>query len=391
MSEYQKALYTRTLFDDAIGMKKEPDRVPVMSNAFTWPIVISKYKLSEVLRDYDKLFEIWYGFARDYYHDSLFDFGWRNPMRIRDVLGISGDYVFNDEEGTINHIEKHCLEVDEYDEFIADPRRFMMEKFFPRRMTNLAGSRLNAKNTFVAGMNEFAALGQYIGKLAGAVAELGVLLAGGGYLTYFDIWIHNFRGLKGTLTDLRRIPDKVQAAWEKYAPMYEFAAYDLPFRYSPPPPIPPSIDIALPLIGSGLLSRVQFGRFVWPQIKQVADKATVDGKTIMIFAEGNVEHLYEYFLQLPKGVACIQFEKDDIRKAKAILGKHCCIIGGISLELLNSGTKEQCIEETKRLVDDLAPGGGYIFSEAAMMAFKTDGRPENVRAVTEYVRMNGKY
>jgi hypothetical protein len=304
MKDNQDINYTRKLFDDAIALK-EPDRVPVMANAFSWPIVVSKYRLSEALRDYDKLFEVYYGFAKDYCHDSLSDIGWRNPVRCRDVLGINADYEINDEEGYINHIEEQCLEVDEYDEFVADSRKFIMEKFMPRRMTNLKGSRLEAKNTFKNALGEFAALGQYMDRLGEAIAELGVLKAGIGVIPYFEMWVSNFRGLKGTLYDMRRIPAKVEAAFEKLGEIYDFAAYDVPFKLSPPPKIPPSVDIVFPVIAGYMLNQAQFGRFVWPQLKRLADRAQSDGKTILVFTEGNCEHLYEYFLQLPRGLAGI--------------------------------------------------------------------------------------
>ena len=34
--------------------------------------------------------------------------------------------------GTMQHPEVHCLEVEEYDEFIADPYKCMVEKLMPR-------------------------------------------------------------------------------------------------------------------------------------------------------------------------------------------------------------------------------------------------------------------
>jgi hypothetical protein len=83
------AAYTRKLFDDAISLE-QPDRVPILANVFSWPVVMSRYPLSVAMRDYDKLFEIYYHFARDYCHDSLHDVGWRNPLRCHDAIAAEG-------------------------------------------------------------------------------------------------------------------------------------------------------------------------------------------------------------------------------------------------------------------------------------------------------------
>lgn len=383
--------YTRKLFDDAIALK-EPDRVPILANAFSWPIVQSKYKLSEAFKDYDKLFEIYYNFAKDYYHDAIYDVGGRNLFKCLDILGVSGEYSFNDESGYINHIEAVHLQPEEYDDFIKDARSFITEKLLPRRMKNLNGSKQEMKQVLKDAMTEFSAMRQYFQRITAALAELGVLKVGRtGVKPYAELWVSNVRGLKGTLTDLRRCPDKVEAAFEQLNNNFMFGNYDVPMKLTPPPQIPPAMDIQIPIIAGYMLNKEQVRKYYFPLIKEVVNRAAVDKFTVNIFAEGNVEHFYEFFLELPKGVVNIHFEKDDLKKAKKILGNNCCITGGIPVDMLNSGTKEQCIEYTKRLLDELAPGGGFIFSEDKMMSFKTDGKPENLRAVTEYVRLNGKY
>ena len=45
----------------------------------------------------------------------------------------------------------------------------------------------------------------------------------------------------------------------------------------------------------------------------------------------------------------------------------------------------------KGLIDDLAPGGGYVFTTNRVMLTEADGKAENLRAVTEFVADYGKY
>ena len=49
------------------------------------------------------------------------------------------------------------------------------------------------------------------------------------------------------------------------------------------------------------------------------------------------------------------------------------------------------IDEAKKLMDVLAPGGGYIFTVAKGITYPNDGTPENVRALYEFVESYGKY
>ena len=58
---------------------------------------------------------------------------------------------------------------------------------------------------------------------------------------------------------------------------------------------------------------------------------------------------------------------------------------------LQYGTKEKVIDEAKKLMDVLAPGGGYIFTVAKGITYPNDGTPENVRALYEFVESYGKY
>jgi uroporphyrinogen-III decarboxylase len=55
--------------------------------------------------------------------------------------------------------------------------------------------------------------------------------------------------------------------------------------------------------------------------------------------------------------------------------------------LLHYGTKQQVIDEVKRLIDILAPGGGYIFSTGAA---HDNAIPENVEAMFDTVKTYGK-
>ena len=54
-------------------------------------------------------------------------------------------------------------------------------------------------------------------------------------------------------------------------------------------------------------------------------------------------------------------------------------------KLLSKGTKEECIDHVKYLVDELGPKG-FILGQDKMMSYRVDAKPENVLAVCEYVQ-----
>jgi hypothetical protein len=68
------------------------------------------------------------------------------------------------------------------------------------------------------------------------------------------------------------------------------------------------------------------------------------------------------------------------------------ILGGFyPLTLLKNGTKRQCIDKAKELLDILAPGGNYFFTFDKGALTLNDINPENYVSVMEYVIENSKY
>lgn len=82
------------------------------------------------------------------------------------------------------------------------------------------------------------------------------------------------------------------------------------------------------------------------------------------------------------------FENTDFVKAKKVLGDVACIGGGMPTEYLMMGDKQRVIDHTKKMIDLLAPGGGYIMTNStAIDQVKT----ENLEAWKDTVFEYGKY
>jgi uroporphyrinogen decarboxylase len=81
----------------------------------------------------------------------------------------------------------------------------------------------------------------------------------------------------------------------------------------------------------------------------------------------------------------------DTKGLKAEFGKDIVFWGGgvDTQRVLPFGTPEQVAEEVKRRIDDLAPGGGFVF--AAVHNIQAFVPPENVVAAFDTALAHGRY
>ena len=82
---------------------------------------------------------------------------------------------------------------------------------------------------------------------------------------------------------------------------------------------------------------------------------------------------------------------DDTKKFKREYGKDLTIWGGScdTQKVLPFGTAHEVRDETRRRIEDLAPGGGFIF--ASIHIIQGGVPPENIIAWWETLQEFGKY
>ena len=137
----------------------------------------------------------------------------------------------------------------------------------------------------------------------------------------------------------------------------------------------------------GFMSPAQYERLYWRPYMKVIE-ALVDMDVVpIIYSEGPYDSRIEQMADVPVGKTIIHFEKADMVKAKKVLGGKACISGFFPIYLLEWGTRQQVIDETKRTIDILAPGGGYIFDTNACIE---NVKRENLEAMFETIRSYGK-
>ena len=201
----------------------------------------------------------------------------------------------------------------------------------------------------------------------------------------FDLIMDYFRGFKGIMTDLRRRPQEIKEACEALVPI--MMANILQGKTS----LDPYPLIFFPLHAPTFLNVKQFENLYWPTFRQILYQVSELGGKAIIALEGDWSHLYDFVNDFPNDFAITLMEKDNIVKAKEKIGKTVTLAGGIDLGLLRSGSKEACIDHAKSVIDQCAPGGGFIFSTDKSLLAPGDVNMENYIAVNEVVREYGKY
>ena len=294
--------------------------------------------------------------------------------------------------GYMQHPNTMCMEADEYDDLIADPYAFIIEKCIPRLYKSLDPESNPWKN-ILALLQE--------SQLKAAVAREDMELrrelderfgypapprAGGGFGRVPMDWIADqLRSFSGICIDVRRCRAKLIEALEAVYPMiYKLGvAKDLNNidRYT---------STSFQLHMATYLREKDFAEVWLPTWKrQVEDYASL-GMRISAFLEDNWDRLLDYVYELPAG-SVFSFEKTDAKLLKEKLGKKHILSGGFPLQHLTQCTKDEIVGKTKEWLDVMAPGGQYIFGFDKSAITHHDINIENLIAVCETVREYGVY
>ncbi len=308
---------------------------------------------------------------------------------------------------TYQCLDHEFLDEDGYDDFIKDPSYYFMTKVLPEKFPPLAGlSMLNPYGLCGSTVMGFGALaappmqatlatlmeaGQKVGAYQQSAAAVSMHLLGKGIPVWgncvcsspFDDFADNIRGLLNTVMDLTVDPDMVMEAVNKYTDIT----------------IPATIGMAkmmhldtvfIPLhVGvDEFMSLDNYNKYYWPPLKRMLEAYVASGLTPMVFCEGNYYTRLETLKDVPKGKIVYFFEKQDMLNAKKVLEGTAAVAGNFDSNLLAHGSPEQVTEETKRMLDQLAPGGGYIMSNNISLDV---GKRENLAAWYEAVDKYGRY
>jgi uroporphyrinogen decarboxylase len=127
-------------------------------------------------------------------------------------------------------------------------------------------------------------------------------------------------------------------------------------------------------------------KYILPRVAKLYGLVRARGKRVFIHSCGQIEELFPDLVAAGVDVFNpFQPEVMDVESVKARYGSDLTFFGGISTQkTLPYGTEAQTREETKRLIDRIGKGGGYIAAPAHDIP--KDAKPENVAAMLEVLR-----
>ncbi len=370
----------------ARGIK--PARIPTLSNVWTWKVFDAGYNLRQALYDYDIMAQAVYQFQEKYDFDVSFDIGGRNPVRVLEAF--DAEIYHLDEAGeTLSFKDMDMIDGADGMRSMIDKGYFRaaVEDILPKKYHLL--DREDAVNRLVQSAAAFKAFRDFQGEVQNTLTEkYGVpALCHARYdLPMELVFSGGLRGIRSFSIDMRRngelLIELMNAINEQTEPDFikKIESYPDGDRVVYP--------ARVTLLAHTVMSPKQFERFCWPQLKRYADLVASHDMVGVIMTEGSIGHLCEFFQQLPKDRFVLLIENDDAAALRKQL-PGITIAGGYPRELLATGTKEQCIDKLKEMLDTVAYDGRWIYSQNKMVSFRNDVRAENLLAVNEYLKLHG--
>ncbi len=204
--------------------------------------------------------------------------------------------------------------------------------------------------------------------------------------------LQSYRGINQLVEDMYTVPDKLLdfmswlADYEVMQATREaltMGAGELPgaenvfFYNGAPPGLPPGLydELYLPIARKMINAWVDRGFNVWCHFD---NDQTPHLESIKTFADG-----------IPRGRVLLDFEKTNMKQAKEVLGGTLAICGNVPSMLLVYGTPDEVDAYCKKLIEDCAPGGGYVLGVECETPW--DAKRENIVAMKEAATKYGMY
>jgi uroporphyrinogen-III decarboxylase len=393
---------------DAVQLKT-PDRVPISIGLNYQPAKLAGTTTWIAYYDFPKWKQVYIEAAQYYQPDRLFVV----PNQSGEVLeALDAKQIRWPGHGvsryhTHQFVEGEYMKENEYDLLLNDTSDFLIRCYLPRVYGILAPTAtLPPLNTLMMMLPfhnlatpEFADMLERLTKIAREavewqkgsfslvheLTELGFfcrqapIMAGAPFDNISDF----LRGMRGSMLDMYRRPDKVLQTCEMLCRIQLERIEALPDAKEFTPTF-----MALHRGADGFMSLKQFETFYWPYLLQVINALVDKGYTPDIFFEGNYNSRLEHLAEMPKGKVIARFDKIDIRRAKEILGNKICISGNVPVSALQLGTTDDVKRVCRELIDVVGKNGGYIMGPASTL---DEVKPENLKTMIDFTKEYGRY
>jgi uroporphyrinogen-III decarboxylase len=406
--------------EDAIQLKK-PDRVPIAPViGIFYPTRIKGISNKDNMFNQTETYKAWIEAAVQHNWDTALPPMAFQPVKLWELLQITqmkwpGGQL--EDNTPFQWVEGEYAAREDYDEMLSNPNSFAVKKFWPRiakalapisdiiqmepppmlyfssayslpaflgEMTSQPHIRQLLK-TLLTVADEYAAFKEGLARYVTDAKSQGFPLVFGPQTIAAIDWVADvYRGLRGSMLDMYRVPDKLKALVDEFTP-YTIAApmlMDTPFECK-------RVFIPMHWGSARFMSDKQFAEFYWPSFKSLIIGLVDAGYTPVPLFEGDYTPRLNYLSELPAGKVAGHFDHIDRKKAKEIIGDTMCFWGNVPSTLLCTGTPQQVEDDVKELIDIFGDNGGLIID--CNMGIPDEAKPENVQAMTDAVMKYGIY
>lgn len=309
-------------------------------------------------------------------------------------------------------IEGEYMKDDEYDMFLNDPSGFMLRRYLPRVYGALmplakippldsmfmgldAITPIFASPEFQKMAKHLVKAGKHVQEFRKSIGDANEDLAQLGFPPFasfapggvggapFDTVTSFLRGMKGSMLDMYRRPEKLLRACEVI--LERRITHAIPADATSRD-YPPRVGMPLWRGDPVFMSDAQFKKFYWPGLKKSLQTHVDLGYVPVPFFEAPFGDRLECLLELPKGKILASIEAADAVRAKEILGGHMSLLVRCpnTCKLWSLGQLESFIKD---LIDKCGKGGGLI-----LVIKKPDSvSVEEMQAMLQSIRDYGRY
>lgn len=400
--------------DDAIALR-EPDRIPITAGGQCYAVYNAGFTVADVTYDFEKYEQAAIKYLLQYEPDAA-GIGITTPgmgpvfelMQPKNMIWPGAPGARISDNSTHQFIEYPTLLEEDMSNFVLDYSGWLLEKGLPA----VSGLLEPLKHWRLGGMGP----GQDVSDFASMVStpesknmietlwkindmrndimmktmelnrkfeEMGFPVTGGGFaLVPFDNYSDHYRGTVETFLDFFEHRDVIEQFCDRNIE-YVLNSITMQAQFSPGKwvfmPLHKGMD--------GFMDDEQYENLYWKYLRRMILHIIDVGMVPFVYTEGLYNSRVKFLKDVPPGKVVYSFETADAAYVKKELGGVACLQGFMPTYLLHYGTKQEVIDECKRLIDILAPGGGHIFTTGAGF---DHAKPENIEAMFDTVKTYGK-
>ncbi|MCL1914731.1 MAG: hypothetical protein FWG10_12860 [Eubacteriaceae bacterium] len=292
--------------------------------------------------------------------------GW---PRIHEALGNRTETFLAPDGITLQHLQQPTMKDDEYPLFLEDLDKLIKEVLIPRKYPQLFDGKDAAIASLKAVSEEVASrqINHYPSVLKRVSEEFGFLPLP---INNSARWRHpadyifdRYRGFTGTLGDVRRRPELFKAAVDFIYAERTQRFEDVAFT--------DDIVMYMPHIAP-YLNPKQYMEFFFPYFKEIMENLAKASNRLFMSLENKWMPFMDTFLDLPKSSVVGMVDDDDIFELSKAIGHHQNVTGGVVMQNIRLMSTQANIDYAKKVIDECAPGGGFLFNANKAWVCKGD-------------------